>query len=67
MGNLEGAPQYQDGGWVPDAASSAVDAGTDLGPYLEAVESAYGGDAHFDRVGTTRPSGAAYDIGAYEQ
>jgi hypothetical protein len=36
------------------AGSSAIDRGT------------YLGDVPFDKVGTTRPQGSAYDIGAYE-
>lgn len=66
MGNLEGDPQYEDG-LVPAATSPAVDMGADLGPYLEAVEAAYGGDAHFDRNHAPRPAGDGYDIGAYER
>ena len=38
-----------------------------IGKYLDAVEAAYGGDAHFDRGLSPRPFGARYDIGAFER
>ncbi|MCA9688161.1 MAG: right-handed parallel beta-helix repeat-containing protein [Myxococcales bacterium] len=65
--NLDVDPQYEAGTLRPGASSPAVDAGVDLDPYYDAVEAAYGGDAHFDRGLSPRPFGARYDIGAFER
>ena len=65
-GNLDDAPQFEDGSLAPAAGSPAIDAGVSLDAYIETVEQEYGGAAGWDIDHNPRPVGS-YDIGAWEQ
>lgn len=66
-GHLDVDPQFEMGTLRPAEGSPPVDTGASLDSYLEAVEAAYGGDAHRDFSGAPRPDGGIPDIGAYER
>jgi hypothetical protein len=65
--NLEANPVFEPDGWRPSAGSPAVDSGASPGALYEHFESTWGASIAVDPAGTTRPTDAAADIGAYER
>ena len=65
-GHVDADPQFEDGTLQPAEGSPAVDAGTSLDAYIEAVQDEYGGAADWDFGHNPRPV-ASWDIGAWER